>query len=202
MAAMVEGRGVYRILVGRPERKRQLGWTRRAWEDNVKMDLREMGMDGANWIRPAQDRVQWRDFLSTLMNIRFRKQSRLLIDKLSDYQLFKENPAPWSEWVSKKVNNGYLLTINFLKMYVKDLTLSPIWTSLYPVRLVRNCMYIVILLWTERSDKFLDFSLISTRIEFLLDYRLHWRRFLWFAWNCSCPPPSKFFPTSHSKQPN
>jgi hypothetical protein len=50
------------------------------------MDLREIGIDGANWIRLAQERVQWRAFVSTVM-----------FDKLSDYQLFKEYPAPWRE---------------------------------------------------------------------------------------------------------
>jgi hypothetical protein len=52
-----EGRGAYRVLVGRPEVKRPLGRPRRSWEDNFKMDLREIGIDGANWIRLAQDRV-------------------------------------------------------------------------------------------------------------------------------------------------
>jgi hypothetical protein len=61
------------------------------------MDLREIGIDGANWIRLAQDRVQWRAFVSTVMNLRVHKESRLLFHKLSDYQLFNEYPAPWSE---------------------------------------------------------------------------------------------------------
>jgi hypothetical protein len=50
-----EGKGFYRVSVGRPEGKRPLGRPRRRWEDNIKFDLREMGMDGANWIRLAQD---------------------------------------------------------------------------------------------------------------------------------------------------
>jgi hypothetical protein len=50
VARMGEGRDVYRILVGRPEGKRPLGRPRRRWEDNVKLDHREMGIDGANWI--------------------------------------------------------------------------------------------------------------------------------------------------------
>jgi hypothetical protein len=59
VARMGKGRrGVYRILVGRPEGKRPLGRPRRRWEDNIKLDLREIGIDGANWIRLAQDRVQ------------------------------------------------------------------------------------------------------------------------------------------------
>jgi hypothetical protein len=53
-----EGRGVYRVLGGRPEDKRLLRRPRRRWEDNIKMDLREIGIDVANWIRLAQDRVQ------------------------------------------------------------------------------------------------------------------------------------------------
>jgi hypothetical protein len=56
MARMREGRGVYRILVGRPGGRRPLGRPRRRWEDNIKMDLREMRIDGANWIRLAQGR--------------------------------------------------------------------------------------------------------------------------------------------------
>jgi hypothetical protein len=60
VARMGEGRGVYRVLVGRPKGKRPLVRPKRRWEDNIKMDLREIGIDGANWIRLAQDRVQWR----------------------------------------------------------------------------------------------------------------------------------------------
>jgi hypothetical protein len=53
------GEGVYRIFVGRAEVKRLLGRPRRRWEDNIKMDFREIGNDVAKWIRLAQDRVQW-----------------------------------------------------------------------------------------------------------------------------------------------
>jgi hypothetical protein len=65
-----EGRGAYRVLVGRPEGKRPLGRPRRRWEDNIKMDLEDIGIYGANWIRLAQDRVQWRAFVNTVMNFR------------------------------------------------------------------------------------------------------------------------------------
>jgi hypothetical protein len=65
-----EGRGVYRVLVGRPEGKRPQGRPRRMWEDNIKMDFREIGLDGTNWIQLAQDRVQWRAFVNTVMNLR------------------------------------------------------------------------------------------------------------------------------------
>jgi hypothetical protein len=67
---MGEGRGIDRVLVGRPEGKRPLGRPRCRCKDNIKMDLREIGIDGANWIRLAQNRVQWRAFVNTLMNLR------------------------------------------------------------------------------------------------------------------------------------
>jgi hypothetical protein len=64
------GRSVYRVLVGRSERKIALGRPRHRWEDNIKMDLREIGIDVAKSIRLAQDRVRWRAFVNTVMNIR------------------------------------------------------------------------------------------------------------------------------------
>jgi hypothetical protein len=67
---MGEGRGVYRVLVGRPEGKRLLGTPRRRWDGNIKTDLRESGIEGANWIQLAQDRIQWRACVNTVMNIR------------------------------------------------------------------------------------------------------------------------------------
>jgi hypothetical protein len=70
MARMGEVRGVYRILVRRPEDKRPLGRPKHRREDNNKMDLREIGIDEANWIRLAKDTVQWRAFMDTVMNLR------------------------------------------------------------------------------------------------------------------------------------
>jgi hypothetical protein len=67
---MGEGRDVHRVLVGRTERKRPLGRPMRRWEDNINMDLREIGIDGVNWICLAQDRVQWRAFVSTIIELR------------------------------------------------------------------------------------------------------------------------------------
>jgi hypothetical protein len=64
------GGGVYRVLVGRPEGKRQLGTSRPRSEDNTKRNLRETGIEGANWIQLDQDRVQWRASVSTVMNLR------------------------------------------------------------------------------------------------------------------------------------
>jgi hypothetical protein len=70
LARMGEGRGVYRVLVGKPEGKRPLGRPKCRWEDKIEMDLREIGIDGANWIRLARNRVQWLAFVSTVMNLR------------------------------------------------------------------------------------------------------------------------------------
>jgi hypothetical protein len=64
-----KGRGVYRVLVGRPEGKRPLGRPRRRWEDNIKLNLREIANHGVNGVRLAQDRVQWRAFVKTVMNL-------------------------------------------------------------------------------------------------------------------------------------
>jgi hypothetical protein len=69
VARMGEGRDAYRILVGRPEGKRPLGRHRRRWEDNIKIDLGEIGIDEANWIQLAQKRVQWWAFVNTVMNL-------------------------------------------------------------------------------------------------------------------------------------
>jgi hypothetical protein len=66
---MGEERGVYRVLVGRPKGKRPLGRRRHRWEDNIKTDLREIGINEVNWIQLAKDRVQWRAFVNTVMNL-------------------------------------------------------------------------------------------------------------------------------------
>jgi hypothetical protein len=70
VARTKEGRGVYRVLVGSLEGNRPLGRPRRRWEDNIKMDVREIWIDVANWIQMAQDRVQWRAYVNTVMNLR------------------------------------------------------------------------------------------------------------------------------------
>ena len=69
MARMGEGRGVYRVLMGKPEGKRPLGRPRYRWEDNIKMDLQEMG-GGGDWMELAQDRDRWRAHVNTVMNFR------------------------------------------------------------------------------------------------------------------------------------
>jgi hypothetical protein len=67
---MGKGRGVYRILVGRPEGRRSLGRPRRRWEDNIKMDLQEVGWGAMDWIDMALDRDMWRAVVSAVMNLR------------------------------------------------------------------------------------------------------------------------------------
>jgi hypothetical protein len=70
VARLGEKRYAFRILVGKPEGKRPLGRPRRKWEDNIKMDLREIGWGGMDWIDLAQDRDQWNVFVNTIMNLR------------------------------------------------------------------------------------------------------------------------------------
>jgi hypothetical protein len=60
----------YRIVMGKPEGKTPLGIPRRWWEDNIRMDLREIGLGGMDWIDLAQDRDQWRALVNMVMNLR------------------------------------------------------------------------------------------------------------------------------------
>jgi len=69
VARVGERRGVYRVLVGRPGGKRPLGRPRRRWEDNIKMDLQEMGCAGMDWIELVQERDRWRALVNALMNL-------------------------------------------------------------------------------------------------------------------------------------
>ena len=70
VARMVERRGVYRVLMGKPDGKRPLGRSRRRWEDNIKMDLQEVGCGVMDWIELAQDRDRWRALVIAVMNLR------------------------------------------------------------------------------------------------------------------------------------
>jgi hypothetical protein len=65
-----EGRGVYRDLVGKPEGKRPLGRPRRRWEDNIKMDIREVGCGRMEWLKLVQGRDRWRALVNAVMNLR------------------------------------------------------------------------------------------------------------------------------------
>ena len=70
VARIGDERGVYRILVGKPEGKRPLWRPRHRWEDNIKMDLEEVGCGCMEWIELAQDRDRWRTLVNAVMNIR------------------------------------------------------------------------------------------------------------------------------------
>ena len=73
VARMGEGRGVHRVLVGKPEGKRPLGRLRHKWEDNIKMDLKEAGGDCGDWMELTQDSDRWLAHVSTVMNLRVPK---------------------------------------------------------------------------------------------------------------------------------
>ena len=73
VARMGQGRGMYMVLVGRPEGKRPLGIPRRRWEDNIKTDLQEVGGGCGDWVELGQDRDRWRALVSTVMNLRVPK---------------------------------------------------------------------------------------------------------------------------------
>jgi hypothetical protein len=66
---MGEGRGVYRVLIGKPEGRRPLGRPRRRWEDNIKMDLQEVGGSCGEWMEVAQDRDRWRALVGAVRNL-------------------------------------------------------------------------------------------------------------------------------------
>ena len=70
MARMEEGRGVHKVLVGKPGGKRPVRRPRRRWEDNIKTDLEEVGRGFGDWMELAQDRDGWRALVSTVMNFR------------------------------------------------------------------------------------------------------------------------------------
>jgi len=67
---MGEERGVYRVLVGKPEAKKPLGLPSRSWVDNIRMDLQEVGCGYMDWIGLAQDRERWRTLVNAVMNLR------------------------------------------------------------------------------------------------------------------------------------
>jgi len=76
---MGERRGIYRALVGKPEGKRPLGRLRRRWEDNIKMDIQEVGCGCMNWIEMAQDRDRWRALVNAVMNLRVSENAGNLL---------------------------------------------------------------------------------------------------------------------------
>ena len=73
MARMGDGRGVHRFLIGKPEGKRPLERHRRRWEDNIEMDLQEVGGGGGDWMELALDRNRWQALVGTVRNLRVPK---------------------------------------------------------------------------------------------------------------------------------
>ncbi|KAJ4428681.1 hypothetical protein ANN_25674 [Periplaneta americana] len=116
VARMGESRNAYRVLVGRPEGKRPLGRPRRRWEDNIKMDLREVGYDDRDWINLAQDRDRWRAYVRAAMNLRVLKASCDMSpgSNTESYPAFahiglRENPGQnlnQSAWVTQLIESG------------------------------------------------------------------------------------------------
>ena len=70
MARMEESRRAFEILTGKPTGKRPLGRLRRRWEDNIRMDLEELGINAGNWVDSAQDRDYWRALVNAALNLR------------------------------------------------------------------------------------------------------------------------------------
>ena len=70
VARMEEGRSAFKILIGKPTGKGPLGRPRRRWEDNIRMDLEEIGINAGNWVDSAQDRNYWRALVNTALNLR------------------------------------------------------------------------------------------------------------------------------------
>ncbi|KAJ4431551.1 hypothetical protein ANN_20150 [Periplaneta americana] len=95
-ARMGESRNAYRVLVGRPEGKKSLGRPRRRWEDNIKMDLREVEYDDIDWINIAQDRDRWRAYVRAAMNLRVPEKPfvRKYVDAITPSTSVDIDPPP------------------------------------------------------------------------------------------------------------
>jgi hypothetical protein len=91
---MGEKRNAYRVLVGNPEGKRPLGRPRCRWVDNIKMDLREIGWDGMDWIDLVQDRDQWRALVNAVMKFSVFIKRMEVLEWLHNWQLLKKSSVP------------------------------------------------------------------------------------------------------------
>jgi hypothetical protein len=85
---------VHRVLVGKPEGKRPLGRPRRRWEDNIKMDVQEVGGSRGDWMELAQDRDRWRALVDRVKNLRFHKMRGISWLAAKTGQLLKKDSAP------------------------------------------------------------------------------------------------------------
>ena len=97
MVRLGQGRGAYRVLVGKPEGKRPSGRPRRKWEDNIKMDLQEVGGGYGDWMELAQDRDRWRALVSTVMNLGVPKNAENFLTSCRTSWLLKKDSAPRSK---------------------------------------------------------------------------------------------------------
>jgi hypothetical protein len=88
-----EKRNAYRILVGKPEGKRALGRRSRSWVENIKIDLREIGWEGMDWIHLAQDRDQWRALVNTEMNVRVPLKCWEVLEWRQNWQLLNKGSS-------------------------------------------------------------------------------------------------------------
>jgi hypothetical protein len=82
--------------IGSPEGKRPLGRPIHRWKNNIKMDLREVGWGGLDWIDLAQDRDQWRALVNTVMNLGSSKKCWEIVEYLRNWRLVKKGPASWT----------------------------------------------------------------------------------------------------------
>jgi hypothetical protein len=94
---MGEKRNTYRILVGNPEGKRPLRRSRRRWEDNIKMDHREIGWGGMDWIDLTQDRDQWKALVNTEPSGSIKCSE--ILEWLRNWRLLKKGSGPWSSYI-------------------------------------------------------------------------------------------------------
>jgi hypothetical protein len=89
-------RNAYGIIVGKSERKIPLRTPRHRWEDNIKMNLREIRWGGMDWIDLAEDRDQWQDLVNTVMNLRVPQNVGKSLRSLRNWRLLKKGSTPWS----------------------------------------------------------------------------------------------------------
>jgi hypothetical protein len=94
---MGEERGVHRVLVGKPEGKGPLGRPRRRWEDNIKVDVQEVGGGRRDWMELAQDRDRWRALVSMVKNLLVHKMRGISWLAVKTGQLLKKDSVPWSK---------------------------------------------------------------------------------------------------------
>ena len=87
---------MYRVLVGKPEGKRPLGRPRHRWEDNINIDIQEVGCEGMDWIQLVQDRDRWRALVNAVMNLRGSMKCGEFLDWLKTGWVLKKDCVAWS----------------------------------------------------------------------------------------------------------